>query len=93
MRTGHHCAQPVMRRFGVPATARASLAFYNTKAEIDVLATALRKVNRGVRMTDELDELYQSLILDHNRSPRNRGPMDDASCIAQRGTTRCAAIT
>jgi len=44
IRTGHHCAQPVMERFGVPATARASFAFYNTKAEIDALAAALRKV-------------------------------------------------
>jgi len=44
IRTGHHCAQPVMQRFGVPATARASFAFYNTRAEIDALAAALRKV-------------------------------------------------
>jgi len=44
IRTGHHCAQPVMQRFGVPATARASLAFYNTREEIDALAAALRKV-------------------------------------------------
>jgi cysteine desulfurase/selenocysteine lyase len=44
IRTGHHCAQPVMDRFGVPATARASLAFYNTKEELDALATALRRV-------------------------------------------------
>ncbi|MEK7854373.1 MAG: aminotransferase class V-fold PLP-dependent enzyme, partial [candidate division NC10 bacterium] len=44
IRTGHHCAMPVMRRFGVPATARASLAFYNTRAEIDALAGALHKV-------------------------------------------------
>jgi cysteine desulfurase/selenocysteine lyase len=44
IRTGHHCAQPVLQRFGVPATARASLAFYNTQAEIDALAAALYKV-------------------------------------------------
>ena len=44
IRTGHHCAQPVMDRFGVPATARASLAFYNTRAEIDALVTGLRRV-------------------------------------------------
>jgi cysteine desulfurase/selenocysteine lyase len=44
IRTGHHCAQPVMERFGVPATARASLAMYNTPSEIDALARALRKV-------------------------------------------------
>jgi cysteine desulfurase/selenocysteine lyase len=44
VRTGHHCAQPVMDRFHVPATTRASLAFYNTAAEIDALAAGLRKV-------------------------------------------------
>ena len=43
IRTGHHCAQPVMDRFGVPATARASLAFYNTKAEIDALVKGIDK--------------------------------------------------
>jgi cysteine desulfurase / selenocysteine lyase len=44
IRTGHHCAQPVMQHFGVPATARASIAFYNTKEEIDALAAGVRKV-------------------------------------------------
>jgi len=44
VRTGHHCAQPVMDRFGVPATVRASLAFYNTKQEINVLAAGLQRV-------------------------------------------------
>jgi len=44
IRTGHHCAQPVMDRFNVPATARASLAMYNTTEELDALAAGLRKV-------------------------------------------------
>jgi len=44
IRTGHHCAQPVMQRFHVPATARASFAFYNTKQEIDKLIDGIRKV-------------------------------------------------
>ncbi len=44
IRTGHHCAQPVMDRFGVPATARASFALYNTKQEIDALISGVRKV-------------------------------------------------
>jgi cysteine desulfurase/selenocysteine lyase len=44
IRTGHHCAQPVMERFGVPATARASLAFYNTRSELDSLVAGLHKV-------------------------------------------------
>ena len=44
IRVGHHCAQPLMARFGVPATARASMGLYNTPQEIDVLAAALEKV-------------------------------------------------
>jgi len=44
IRTGHHCAQPVMDRFHVPATARASLAVYNTREELDALASGLKKV-------------------------------------------------
>ena len=44
VRTGHHCAQPVMERYCVPATARASVAVYNTRQEIDVLVAALGKV-------------------------------------------------
>ena len=44
IRAGHHCAQPVMEFFGVPATARASFAFYNTREEVDKLADAVQKV-------------------------------------------------
>jgi cysteine desulfurase/selenocysteine lyase len=44
IRTGHHCAQPVMHRFGVPATARASFGLYNTKEEVDVLVRGINKV-------------------------------------------------
>ena len=43
IRTGHHCAQPVMQRFKVPATCRASFGLYNTKDEVDSLAQALIK--------------------------------------------------
>ncbi|HEV2425628.1 MAG TPA: cysteine desulfurase [Terriglobia bacterium] len=43
IRTGHHCAEPLMHRFGVPATARASLAFYNTRDEIERLVAAVKK--------------------------------------------------
>ena len=46
VRTGHHCAQPVMDRFGVPATARASLAFYNTCEDIDRLVQGLATVRK-----------------------------------------------
>jgi cysteine desulfurase/selenocysteine lyase len=44
VRAGHHCAMPVMQRFGVPATTRASFAFYNTRAEVDVLVGAMQRV-------------------------------------------------
>jgi len=44
IRTGHHCAQPVMQRFGIPATARASFALYNTLEEVDALVRAINKV-------------------------------------------------
>ncbi len=49
IRTGHHCAMPVMERFGVPATARASLAMYNTREEIDALVGALGRVGEVFR--------------------------------------------
>ena len=44
LRTGHHCTQPLMDRFGVPATARAALAFYNTPEEIEALVEGIYKV-------------------------------------------------
>lgn len=44
IRTGHHCTEPVMRHFGVPATSRASFAFYNTFEEIDQLVLSLKKI-------------------------------------------------
>ena len=46
VRTGHHCAQPVMQRFAVPATARASFSFYNTLDEVDQLVTGIRRVQK-----------------------------------------------
>ena len=49
IRTGHHCTQPVMQRFGIPATARASFAFYNTREEIDRLIEAINKVIRVLK--------------------------------------------
>ena len=45
VRTGHHCAQPVMERFGIPATVRASFGLYNTRDEVDALASGVQKVN------------------------------------------------
>jgi len=47
VRSGHHCAQPILRRFGLESTVRASLALYNTLDDIDALATALRNLRYG----------------------------------------------
>ncbi|HWC20576.1 MAG TPA: cysteine desulfurase [Terriglobales bacterium] len=44
VRTGHHCAQPIMQRFGIPATVRASFGLYNTKAEVDALVAGMQQV-------------------------------------------------
>src|SRR5690606_18870496 len=46
IRTGHHCAQPIMDRYGVPATARASFALYNQASDVDALVRALERVRR-----------------------------------------------
>jgi len=44
VRTGHHCAQPILARFGLESTVRPSFAFYNTMGEVDALVAALRKI-------------------------------------------------
>lgn len=46
VRTGHHCAQPVMQRFNIPATSRASFAFYNKKSEVDMLVAGIKTVQK-----------------------------------------------
>lgn len=46
VRTGHHCAQPLMLRMGIEGTVRASFGLYNTKEEIDVLAAGIERVSR-----------------------------------------------
>ena len=47
VRAGHHCAQPILRRFGLESTVRPSLALYNTCADIDALAAALHRIRSG----------------------------------------------
>jgi cysteine desulfurase/selenocysteine lyase len=49
VRSGHHCAQPILRRFGLEATVRASLAPYNTRADVEALTAAVRRIQAGVR--------------------------------------------
>jgi cysteine desulfurase/selenocysteine lyase len=52
VRAGHHCAQPILRRFGVETTVRPSLALYNTHADLDALAAAVRRIQAGGARTD-----------------------------------------
>jgi len=52
VRAGHHCAQPILRRFGVETTVRPSLALYNTYADVDALAAAVRRIQAGGARTD-----------------------------------------
>jgi cysteine desulfurase/selenocysteine lyase len=52
VRAGHHCAQPILRRFGVEASVRASLALYNTHADIDALVTSLRQIRSATAYTN-----------------------------------------
>ena len=47
VRAGHHCAQPILRRFGLESTVRPSLAFYNTRDDVDALAAALQRIQSG----------------------------------------------
>ena len=71
VRTGHHCAQPVMQRFDVPATTRASFAFYNTTGRGRRAGRRHPQGHGGVRVNDDLRELYQDVIIDHSKRPRN----------------------
>jgi len=48
VRSGHHCAQPILRRFGLESTVRPSFALYNTYADVDALAAALRRIQSGI---------------------------------------------
>ena len=91
IRTGHHCTMPLMERFGVPATARASFALYNTRQEVDALVDAIHKVQEVFKPMTDLRELYQETVLDHYRQPRNAGRLVDANRTAPRVSTRCAA--
>lgn len=78
IRTGHHCTQPVMQFFKVPATARISIAFYNTKEEIDQLALSLKKIMEFKQtgshkkiQSEKVNEIYQETIMEHDRNPQN----------------------
>ncbi len=89
VRTGHHCAQPVMQRFRVPATSRASFALYNSMAEVDALDRRHTHRAEGVRVMADPKSLYQEVILDHNRKPRNYGTLEHASQQAEGHNPLC----
>ncbi len=74
IRAGHHCAQPLMRQLGVPATARASFHVYNSRADVDRLVDGAPAGARGLRAL--MDELYRDYILDHYKSPHNFGTLE-----------------
>jgi cysteine desulfurase / selenocysteine lyase len=57
-RSGHHCALPALRRFGVESTVRASLALYNTREDVDALVRALHTLPRSVRPGAGVDSMY-----------------------------------
>ena len=92
VRTGHHCAQPVMQRFDVPATSRASFAFYNTHGRSRCADRRHSHRAEGVCVMADPKSLYQEVILDHNRSrattARWRRP-----AIMPRAIIRCVATT
>ena len=71
IRTGHHCSQPVMKRFGIDSTARASFAMYNTQARSRRAGPRHRKGEGGIRLMSDLRDLYQDVILEHSKAPRN----------------------
>ena len=71
VRTGHHCAQPLMDRFGVPATTRASLAFYNTFRGSRCAGERASQGQGDSGLMSDLRALYQEVILDHSKRPHN----------------------
>jgi cysteine desulfurase/selenocysteine lyase len=74
VRTGHHCCQPVMERFGIPGTVRASFALYNTLAEVDSFAAVLRGIAEDARR--------RALPMDESQ----RCPAQDELCHAEAGS-------
>ena len=89
LRGGHHCNQPLMRRFGVPGTTRASFYFYNTTEEIDRMIEILHTAARFFCMIPEIEELYQEVILDHSRRPRNFGELPNAEVLVHGDNPAC----
>ncbi len=81
IRAGHHCTMPLMKRFNVPATARVSMAFYNTLDEIDQCIVRLISSEGYFLMMHELRELYQDVIIEHGSNPRHFCTLNTPTCI------------
>ncbi len=82
VRVGHHCTQPLMKRFGVTATVRASLAFYNTREEVDALVAAVRKAIHVMTRTCPIERAEvrpstESIEATQDRIIREFGPITD----------------
>ena len=90
VRTGHHCAQPVMQRFKVPATSRASFAFYNTMAEVDALIAGIRTCRRFLR--DELPNHFIKRSFSTTTKSRAITARSIRQAITPTAIIRCAAI-
>jgi cysteine desulfurase/selenocysteine lyase len=89
IRTGQHCAQPVMDRFGVPATARASFALYNTRDDVDRLIDAVVRAREIFDGSGKGPSVYQDVILDHNRRPRSCHVMKDPTAVSEGENRAC----
>ena len=94
VRAGHHCAEPLMRRFGVESTARASFGVYTTHAEIDALADTLARVREFFHegpslMFEDLRDLYQEVILDHGQRPRHARRLESFDASAKGDNPMC----
>ena len=72
-----------MARFGVPATTRASLAFYNTKSDLDALADGIRTRPGVIQAMNDIADLYQELIIDHSSQAEKLQVVGYAACSAE----------
>ena len=91
VRAGHHCTQPLMTRLGVAATTRASFYLYSVPEDVDrLIAGACTRSERCVRATvSELEQMYREVILDHYKSPRGHGLIEDADVQAEGQNPLC----
>ena len=76
VRTGHHCCQPVMDRYGVGSTARASFAFYNTHAEVDALADALHDIVRERQAAAPAAPMQTNAAISYPAASAKSSPLD-----------------